>query len=110
MQRSQHRFRVRQRFHYYPEGRASKKLTGPWTVIGIVRQPDGDVCYRIRKRSTELVAREEELKLVLTRRRKRHRMNEDHPVTLKHPPGPPITLGNMRELGWIIEGVRYACG
>jgi hypothetical protein len=26
-------------------------------------------------------------------------MNEDHPVTLKHPPGPPMTLGNMRELG-----------
>ena len=26
-------------------------------------------------------------------------MNEDHPVTLKHPPGPPMTLGNMREQG-----------
>ena len=93
MQRSRHRFGVRQRVHYYPEGRASKKLTGPWTVIGIVRQPDCDVRYRIRKRSTELVA------LVLHAANEVQRMNEDHPVTLKHPPGPPMTLGKMRAQG-----------
>ena len=71
MERTWHRFRVRQRVHYYPEGRASKKLTGPWTVLGVVKQPDdGEVRYRIKNRSTELVAREEDLKLVLRRSKK----------------------------------------
>jgi hypothetical protein len=67
MERTQYTFKVRQRVHYYPEGRASNKMTGPWVVVGLVRQPDGDVRYRIRSRSNELIAREEELKLVLAR-------------------------------------------
>ena len=33
MEKTWHRFRVRQRVHYYPEGRASKKLTGPWIIL-----------------------------------------------------------------------------
>ena len=75
-------FKVRQRVHYYPEGRASKKMTGPWTVLGVLKQPDdGEVRYRIKNRSTELVAREEDLKLVL-RRSKNRRMNDPsaHPA------------------------------
>ena len=49
MERTWYRFRVRQRVHYYSEGRASKKMTGPWTVLGVVKQPgDGEVRYRIK--------------------------------------------------------------
>ena len=43
-------------------------------------------------------------------------LTDDHRVTSKHPPGPPMTLGNLRELGCIpverhnASSLKSACG
>ena len=44
--------------------------TGPHTVIGLVRQSDGTILYRIKDATREQLAHESELKLALQPRDK----------------------------------------
>jgi hypothetical protein len=39
--------------------------TGPFTIVGMVRQPDGKILYRIKNRTQEHLAHQSELKLSL---------------------------------------------
>jgi hypothetical protein len=63
-------FKVGQRVFYYAGGQAIGNKTGPFTVLTLVRQPDGQIQYQIGMRSHEHTAREDELTLLLSGRRK----------------------------------------
>ena len=56
MDRPTYTFKIGQRFFYYAGGRALKKKTGPFTVVALVRQPDGETNYRIKSRTHEDLA------------------------------------------------------
>jgi ABC-type lipopolysaccharide export system ATPase subunit len=46
------------------------KRTGPYTIVGMVRQSSGVILFKIKRASREQLAHESELKLVLLRARK----------------------------------------
>ena len=65
MDRPTYTFKIGQQVFYYAGGRALKKKTGPFTVVALVRQPDGETKYRIKSRTHEHLALADELRLVL---------------------------------------------
>ena len=65
MDRPTHTFKIGQQVFYYAGGRAHGKKTGPFTVVALVRQPNGVTKYRIKSRTHEHVALTDELRLVL---------------------------------------------
>ena len=67
MDRPTYIFKLGQRVFYYAGGRAYAKKTGPFMVVDLARQPDGTPLYRIKSRTREHLAYENELKLVLAR-------------------------------------------
>jgi hypothetical protein len=69
MERARYTFKVGQRVFYYAGGSAHGRMTGPYTVTGLVPLSDGGTLYRIKSRSRERLALEDELKLALDRRR-----------------------------------------
>jgi hypothetical protein len=46
------------------------KRTGPYTIVGLVRQSSGTILFKIKSATREQLAHESELKLVLMRSRK----------------------------------------
>jgi hypothetical protein len=65
MDRPTYTFKIGQQVFYYARGRAQKKKTGPFIVIALVREPNGETKYRIKSRTHEHVALADELRLVL---------------------------------------------
>ena len=67
MDRPTYTIKIGQQVFYYAIGREHGKKTGPFTVVALARQPDGTPLYRIKSRTREHLAHEDELKLVLAR-------------------------------------------
>jgi hypothetical protein len=68
----QHKFKIGQAIHYYGRGHYGS-TAGPFVVLALLPQMQGDACYRIRSqnnRSLEYVAREDELKPITRTRRR----------------------------------------
>ena len=68
--RPTHSFKIGQQVYLHAGGLPGGKRTGPYMVIGRVRQPNGSTLYRIKSSTREQLAHESELKLVLLRARK----------------------------------------
>ena len=67
MDRPAYRFKIGQRVFHHVKTRPGGARTGPFTIVGIVRQPDGEVLYRIKNRTQEQLAHQKELKLSLSK-------------------------------------------
>jgi hypothetical protein len=65
MERPTYTFKIGQQVFYYAGGRTYGKKTGPFTVVALVRQPNGLARYRIKSRTREHLAHADELRLVL---------------------------------------------
>jgi hypothetical protein len=63
MDRPTYSFKIGQRVFYHAKDRPSGARTGPFTIVGMVRQPDGEILYRIKSRTHEHLAHQKELKL-----------------------------------------------
>ena len=63
MDRPTYRFKIGQRVFHRAKGRPGR--TGPFTIVGLVRQSDGATLYRLKNKAEECTAREDELKLYL---------------------------------------------
>jgi hypothetical protein len=70
MQRPRHTFKIGEQVYHYSGGLPGRKRTGPYTVVGRVRQSDGTILYRIKNSMREQLAHPSELKLVVARARK----------------------------------------
>jgi hypothetical protein len=68
MKRPAHTFKIGQQVYHHSGGLPGGKRTGPYTIIGIVWQPEGTVRYRIKSPTREQLAEESELKLALSRK------------------------------------------
>ena len=66
MDRPSYTFKIGQQVYYRAQGPRGGR-TGPYTVVGLVRQPEGGILYRIKSRTQEQLARAGELKLALVR-------------------------------------------
>jgi ABC-type lipopolysaccharide export system ATPase subunit len=64
MSRPIHAFKIGQQVYYHPGG---GKRTGPYTIIGLVRQSSGVILFKIKSASCEQLAKASELKLALKR-------------------------------------------
>jgi hypothetical protein len=69
MDKPTYTFKIGQRVSYYAGGRGRGSRTGPYTIAGIVRQPEGEILYRIQNRAHERLAYQNELKLSLSLRK-----------------------------------------
>ncbi len=69
MSRPIHAFKIGQQV-YHHTGPPGGKRTGPYTIIGLVRQSSGVILFKIKSASREQLAHPDELKLVLLRARK----------------------------------------
>ena len=67
MERPTYRFKIGQHVFYHAKGRFPGRRTGPFTVVALVRQPSGVTLYRIKNRTQDHLASEDELKLALVR-------------------------------------------
>ena len=65
MERATHTFKIGQQVYHHAGGLPGGKRTGPYTVIGVVRQSSDAVLYRIKNSKDEQLAHESELKLAL---------------------------------------------
>jgi ABC-type lipopolysaccharide export system ATPase subunit len=68
MSRPIHFFKIGQQVYYYAAGGPRGKRTGPYTIVGMVRQSSGAVLIKIKSATHELLAHESELKLALKRK------------------------------------------
>ena len=67
MKRPIHAFKIGQQVYHHTGGRPRGNRTGPYTVIGLVWQPEGKVRYRISSRTRNALVDASELKLALKR-------------------------------------------
>ena len=65
MDRPAYSFKIGQRIFYHAKSRHQGGRTGPFTIVGMVRQPDGEILYRIKNTTEEHLAHQNELKLSL---------------------------------------------
>jgi hypothetical protein len=65
MERPTHTFKIGQQVYHHAGGLPGGKRTGPYTIVGVVRQSGDAVLYRIKNSKHEQVAHESELKLAL---------------------------------------------
>jgi hypothetical protein len=49
---------------YHPEGRPRGNRTGPYTIVGMVRQSSGVILFKIKSATREQLAHESELKRI----------------------------------------------
>jgi hypothetical protein len=63
MDRPAYSFKIGQGVFYHAKGRPRGARTGPFTIVGMVRQQDGEILYRIKSRTHEHLAHQNELKL-----------------------------------------------
>jgi hypothetical protein len=63
-------FKIGQQVYHQAGGMRGGKRTGPFAVVGIVRQSSGTVPYRIKSATREQLADGAELRLALTRAKK----------------------------------------
>jgi hypothetical protein len=69
--RPTHTFKIGQQVYLHAGGLRGGNRTGPYTVVGITRQPNGTILYRIKSSTREQLAHESELRLALQPRDKR---------------------------------------
>ena len=65
-----HAFKIGQQVYFHAGGLRVGKRTGPFMVVGITRQPNGTILYRIKSSTHEQLADGSELKLALQPRDK----------------------------------------
>jgi hypothetical protein len=65
MERPTHTFKIGQQVYDHAGGLPGGKRTGPYTVVGVVRQSSDAVLYRIKNSRHEQLAHESELRLAL---------------------------------------------
>ena len=70
MTRPIHAFKIGQQVYHHTGGPPGGKRTGPYTIVGLVRQSSGVILFKIKSASREQLAHPDELKLVLLRARK----------------------------------------
>ena len=70
MKRPIHAFKIGQQVYHHTGGPPGGKRTGPYTIVGLVRQSSGTILFKIKSASREQLAHESELKLVLLRAKK----------------------------------------
>ena len=70
MKRPIHAFKIGQQVYHHTGGLPGGKRTGPYTIVGRVRQSSGVILFKIKSASHEQLGHESELKLVLLRARK----------------------------------------
>ena len=70
MKRPIHAFKIGQHVCRHTGGPPGGKRTGPYTIVGLVRQSSGVILFKIKSASREQLAHPDELKLVLLRARK----------------------------------------
>jgi ABC-type lipopolysaccharide export system ATPase subunit len=70
MKRPIHAFKIGQQVYHHTGGLPRGKRTGPYTIVGLVRQSSGTILFKIKSATREQLAHESELKLVLMRSRK----------------------------------------
>jgi hypothetical protein len=70
MTRPIHAFKIGQQVYHHTGGPPGGKRTGPYTIVGLVRQSSGTILFKIKSASREQLAHESELKLVLLRAKK----------------------------------------
>ena len=58
-------FKIGQHVFYHVQNRPRGGKTGPFTIIGMVRQSEGGILYRVKNRTQEHLAHEDELKRAL---------------------------------------------
>ena len=63
-------FKIGQQVYHHTGGPPGGKRTGPYTIVGLVRQSSGTILFKIKSASREQLAHESELKLVLLRAKK----------------------------------------
>ena len=68
MTRPIHAFKIGQQVDHHSAGLSSRKRTGPYTIVGLVRQSSGAILFKIKSATHEQLAHESELKLVLRRK------------------------------------------
>jgi hypothetical protein len=65
-----HTFKIGQDVFHHSGGLPGGKRTGPYTIVGMVRQSSGTILYRFKNSRGERLAHPDELKLVLSRAKK----------------------------------------
>jgi ABC-type lipopolysaccharide export system ATPase subunit len=65
MRRRTHTFKIGQHVYHHAGGPRGAKRTGPYLILGLVRQSSGSVLYRIKSATREQLAHETELRLAL---------------------------------------------
>jgi hypothetical protein len=65
MERPTHTFKIGQQVYHHAGGLPGRKRTGPYTIVGIVRQSGAVVLYRIKNLKQEQLAHESGLKFSL---------------------------------------------
>jgi ABC-type lipopolysaccharide export system ATPase subunit len=70
MKRPIHAFKIGQQVYHHTGGLPRGKRTGPYMIVGMVRQSSGVILFKIKSATREQLAHESELKLVLLRARK----------------------------------------
>jgi hypothetical protein len=68
MKRPAHTFKIGQEVFHRTGGLPGGKRTGPYTIVGVVRQSSGTTLYRIKNSRREQLAHESEMKLTLSRK------------------------------------------
>ena len=70
MERPTHTFKIGQQVYHHVGSLPRGNRTGPYTIVGMVRQSSGIMLYRVKSSTREQLAHESELKLVLFRAKK----------------------------------------
>jgi hypothetical protein len=68
MDKPAYTFKIGQQVYLHAGGPRGGKRTGPYTIVGIVRESSGNILYRIKSSKHEQLAHESELKLALRRK------------------------------------------
>ncbi len=67
MDRPTYSFKIGQHVFYRSRGQPRGRSIGIFTIVGMVRKPEGQVLYRIKNRDEEHLAHVDELKLARVR-------------------------------------------
>jgi hypothetical protein len=68
MKRPIHTFKIGQQVYHHTGGLSGGTRTGPYTIVGMVRQSSGVILFKIKSATREQLAHESELKLALKRK------------------------------------------
>src|ERR1700753_2986484 len=68
MNRPIYAFKIGQQVYYHPGGGPRGKRTGPYIIVGLVRQSSGVILFKLKDGAREQLAEASEMKLALKRK------------------------------------------